>query len=560
METDNSKKASKKYKNILEYLQDEDTEFYGAIQNCCLEFLFNPKGKTGITFLMPHYKKNSEYRNKIIDYSYGLDEEKTSAENMIKSLVIPQNINMLENFKSNSEGIVNSLGQKLLIDLESKSNNFVKLKSGAVLETNKKFRDNSKSNLNIYYICGGEVPTDSPEADLKHFQQTSISSRKKKTKENENFKNKKSEKKMKEELNYDRELRKEIAVEVENTYIIDRVNARKQRSGKSRNIYLIKVLSLVNYLKEYCSNEAKKEILEERIIPMLTFENVDFYVIFEPFGNLGEYLVPSEIIKTWYDYQPEFNIKNVLEYIDEFMNNSQMTIFTKYFQIINRIDSVERENILVNKIPRSSAEQVCELYKKFIAGNSIGNISNVLPESLHSYYKNNPLNKALHDELRFKIGNKFKDIENSYNFDIGRFKEALYTISSYYSDTNLILLNQNTLKRSLAPVEKINEIKMFVSSMYFLYFPLSSKGYAEIEKEFELLEYPSPNGDGIYYPSNVSFIKKFNTAKSNANQETVNKSNANMAMNLLKNLSGQIAVDPKLLSELENLSLGKSSK
>lgn len=543
-------------------MEDYDFELYSLIEKFCLEYLFNLKGKPGITFLLPPVS-NKEYRKKLFSYANGDEDQKTIAEDMIKSLIINDNIKTPEMFRAKSDDIPNMLGQIIQVDNKKTTFNTIRLEGGAKLEPDKTFALLcKKNNLNIFLLLKGEIPLDAPPAKYKYVK--SKTSSRKKPKETDQ-KDGKTDLFSIEQKKTNSTIRRKIATEVENKYISDSVIHGRIRMVN--NAYISAVLSLVNYIYKYCTQDIISGVLVSRIIPMISFENIDFYIIFEPFtrdynpdGSINlNYLVPYDIIFGWSRIKPPFDHKKTIDLIDKLMSGKNPAIFSSPLSVINAIEPF-RQSIMTGH-GRESTTKINQVYNGVLSKNAVDDVKDLFSPDFHRYFSENPGRKLLLDEIRYRSNLMFSMLGSSPMFDVGMYRDIIMEISDYFSSGKIKLLDPSTLKYSVDPSNKIREIRSFVNSIYFIYFPLSSSAYSSISEQYDISEEPSPDANALWIPINICHTKEFfNKKSSGKSAEKETKANAMIAAKLLREFreSNLINIDDELLHSLESIAMNSN--
>lgn len=558
-------RVAKGYLRILDYVEDVDPELSTAINNCCANFLFNPSGKTGLTFLMP--VRGGAFRKKLLKLSLGDSEDRACASDMISCLVIPDYIASVDDFKGKYDDIPNSLGRILEIDLMKSGGNYITLKSGAVVKYDTRFRDASKKgNLHVF-IVDGEVALDTPEAKFR-YTRTSRTSRRKNTQKEEESVSKKAKE---EEKNFRvaRQLRVKIAVETEALFKLNYKNGARVagevvlENGKKdyryaiKNVYLERVLSLVNYVLDYCSEETIQHVFFGKMLPLISYENIDFYLFIEPGNANGRYLIPTEIIERWYKSSPSFSMSKTLKRLDKYVKEYNSRLNKSFEKVTDAVDDI-RDGVLksLRCSPKEIAEIIFKQYEYLIKNNTIkgreDTIGNVFPEPLLRHYREFPHKKIMEDELRFTVHCMFEDLDkSSFNVDSDLddiINKIISRTKDYSSKNSIRLLSPDALEGFIQPQEKVNDMLRFLNSSYFMYLPMSEANLETFRDRYTALNSPSFMGDGIWIP------RSFSKAKFQCNRELdpethkgEKKQRTHTAIEVLKEIGKD---DPELIEQL----------
>jgi hypothetical protein len=138
------------YCKITVYLQHNAPLLHENIQDLCLFGLFNARGNSGVTFLLPDVKTQGK-----IDKLVGTDAQE--AVNMITACVLPVYMSDISDFNSQKDDIPNKMGHKLPIKGVTSSS--VELSNGAKITRDSKFKSLYKTSNIAVFLIDGEVPT-----------------------------------------------------------------------------------------------------------------------------------------------------------------------------------------------------------------------------------------------------------------------------------------------------------------------------------------------------------------------------------------------------------------
>lgn len=539
------------YSNIFEYLEDVNPELAEVYRENCLEWLFNPKSRAGVTLLMPTRTSNPEFWQSLVEETDGLDADKQSLiTKQLTSLVIFDNLSSPDVFKSKADDIPNGNRQHIEVDLANSTSNTIRFKCGASATMDNNFRSAcKKKNINVYILSDGGIPIDGPPAKFTHVSGYAGGRRRRQVDENETRRTSSVWGDDGETVNADsRLLRNRITQETENIYVMDQVQRTQAKKSKNvRNIYVVKVLSLINFILGNCSEQVIKDILISRMFPLLSFENIDFYFFVEPGKNTGKYLVPTDLIKRWYSAgSTTFDIPFVVKQIEELFNRGLVNAacISNRLALQDNIDSVTRETLINSSQGRELAGAVNAQYTLLIERNQIGNLGNVYPDEAIRYFRSVPERKIYQDELRYVSARIFADLESGVTFDRNQFESLRQIIERGMTDrlsvSALRLLNPNTLKFALDPVDKIKEIQAFINSLYFMFMPLTQADLVEFKKTYVCIDRPSPDGEGLWVPTDkrVAAAKSYDHAN-DFGDKVGYTDEATRALTILQNLKAR---------------------
>ena len=470
-----SKKNSKSPK-LLDYIERVDSDLYNIISDLCLENIFIPKiGTPGLTFLLPIDKK---FRSQLFELcnSNNLEDADTAVK-MISALLITDLLKTPADFMEKRDDIPNTLGQRL--EIEGIKGLSILIKPGLEIKIDDRFKDNSKINkLAVWTLNNGGININGPEASLKYIKKN---------------KTKNGEKESHVENGTDNlnNIRMQIANNVEDDY-------KKIMSNnlQYRDVFLETTLSLISFMlkNEYC-----KELLINKIIPLLSFDKTDFYILFEPYKTTGPYLISYRILNDWINERKIVKFKNVLDDINNLLNNTKdnkALIYSNAQGALNVIN--EKRNKLINTkmAPQNMVANIKKIYEELFK-------SNIFPQDLIDFYSNSSY-KLFEDEFRFVIYQQFNRLESNYgySFDENEFKKILNFIYDYTNGPYLKPIIFKETKNLIPSSEKVAEIKIFINSTHFFYIPISFKTMEAYPHEFVL------NKPGPYDTSSIFNISK----------------------------------------------------
>ncbi len=452
------KKRPQKYCSIFNWIKDNDDDFATVMSDLCLDRVASVSYNTpSVTFLMP----KGELRKKIM--TAALSEKPEDAVDMITSLVIPYWFPTLKSFtKSPPELIGNKLGFMFPEISESSDD---KIKFGKILTikpTSSKFVPMDKYKIYIWEIADGEPPSNVNK--LITAKNYVIPKMPKKTGGADGTPK---------STILNPTYRFMFAKKVEHLALED---LRKNHT----NIYLQVVTYLLNIL-----NSKTYYNLFLKIRPIVDFDPViTFYLLVEPYKNTEEYLISSDVF-TEKVFERALKSHNIFNYsVTEFINvmNKQLPgeclCFNNSLELIDAINKI-RFNILNNDQVRAIPDTILNLYNKLQTNNEINidNIvlTNVLPDSLYLYYKNNEYKKLWEDEFRFVVGEYLYSIkmEPEYKTKKHMFLNLCELIRNIIPGNNYVselsIMNTTEYVLSTCLKDKIKMMQYFVNSPDFLY-------------------------------------------------------------------------------------------
>jgi hypothetical protein len=152
------KNQVKKFCSISKYIQQNDKEFYQALDDLCLFGLFRPRGN-GVTFMYP----DKDYRKKIVKEAYSDSPE--SAVEMVRNLVL---LDFLPNHLDfDKKTIATALHKKLEVESAEKDHVTLKSKHKIVKET-KFITLRNNDPVALYLLTGkGILPVSTERVDTR---------------------------------------------------------------------------------------------------------------------------------------------------------------------------------------------------------------------------------------------------------------------------------------------------------------------------------------------------------------------------------------------------------
>ncbi len=507
--------ASKNFKTfcrIIDYIDSIDAELAELLRGTCADMsLGSLKGKPGITFLMPMDKA---YRKKIADLAYSDKiEDANKACDMLNALIIRDVFKSTSDWNQKRDDIPNSILPPQHVEIESANAKEVVFKSGAKAVLDEGFKDSSKnSRLAVWKLVSGEIPVTSDKPAKLKYRKTGKGQKLGGYDVTQNMAN---------------NIRFKIAVAVENIYMMDQIQksvnqgysgagheygfAHKSIPQKRRNVYLEYTMSLVNYIMSH-----DEHLLYNKVLPLISFQKIDFYNLLQPHtykADDSQYLVPTMVINDWWGSNAPFDLQAVINQVGQKLANppSQYRSYKIYSDRIGLMREINNIRLaLINETngkPRESVEAVIRVYKKLEETNAIGGYDNVFPPGLADHYRAEPSLKLAEDELRYLTYLQFESLERDPSFDHNKFVIIVNMIGEYMNvltsderEHTVKLLNRYTMKYLIQPREKVEEIKIFLSSTHFLFTPLTQQDMGALSKEYSsTITRPDPdNLSGIW--------------------------------------------------------------
>ena len=476
--------------SIPRYLEVADKEFLELVEAVCASgSLTASRGRPGTTLLIPQDKA---YRKKIADLAYSDKvEDANKASDMINALIFRGIYKSPSDWVAQKDDIPNSIYPPQHVDIDSATGKEIVFKSGARAVVDTDFKDSSrKSNLSVWKLMSGEIPvtTDKP-AKLKYAKmqkgKTGGYAVSNMVTQGERF---------------------NIAIAVENAY---RLHELQRRSGASlgntrRDVYLEYTLSLVNYIMNVRKDT---DLLYDKVLPMLSFDKIDFYLLIEPHKFSGNYLLDDILVHEWWlQKSSSVDCKQIMKQVESMLTRgSGALIYTNRAAILDKVSEIRQKLCgQIDSRPRACVDEIAKEYDSFEKSNSINGLQNIYPAGIAAYYANEPGLKMIHDELRYLTYGAFKRMEQDPTFDDGRYNdivnmigECLHAASSVDRAGAHKLLNKNSIRYLISPTEKIEEIKIFVYSTMFMYVPMTETEAMNLAQKHSVSR-PDPNNIVVF--------------------------------------------------------------
>ncbi len=468
-------KQVKTYCRILDYVETIDPDLARLISGLCVDVVLgSTRGKPGITFLLPTDKAFREKLEKLT-YSEKIEDVNKAAD-MLNALIIRDIFKTAAEWKSRE--VVNSLLPYQVVEVANTTAKEVTFKSGAKAVLDEKFVCR-RDNLAVWTLTG-EIPvtTDKPaQSPRKSKGKTGAYEINSAADQNERFK---------------------IALAVENAYVLSRLQPGH------RDVYLEHSLSLIDYIMNVRRDEA---LMYEKVLPMISFDKMDFYFLVEPHRASGTYLLDDALIHEWWVQRVnrQCQPRVVMAAVEKMLQaGTGALVYTNREKILDQIDMARRQlGPIIESRPKSSIEFIAKYYAELATSNTILSAGPVYPAPLAAFYAQEPGLKMLHDELRFLAFGRFCMLESNA-FDIGAFHsltnmigECLHASTADEREKQRKLLNKNALMYLISPAEVVQEIKTFVFSTMFMFIPMTCQEANELKQKHSITR-PDPTKITIF--------------------------------------------------------------
>ncbi len=481
----------KTYSDLSDYLYNEDPDMSDVFRDINMESILQTRGKSGVTLLRP---VDDSFRRKLINGALGDPDERKTTVMHVGALVLPLNLKSAEDFNLNRNMLRNEIRQ--VVEISSVKNGIITFANGSTAVRNNSFKDSSKeNNINVYDLKGNGLPIDAPAA--KRAERTVGGSRRSATRGGYEI----------EQSRASKDLRFNIAVQVENMYANDRL------SGNRSNSFIEITYSLVYFILTRLGDDARNNIFLNKLAPLISYQEIDFYLFIEPHATHqeDEYLVPTSVIAEWWREHTDngvvgYSVRKIQTIIDGVISKQKSDAAAVYagekirLNILHEIQAMR--DAVIDDGARYAVNSVIAQYKTFCETNSIGRIHNVLPSGLANRYRENPVRKMMEDELRYVTYKLFRRF-NSGDFVKDTYKEVLGMIGNYMhgkpTESSLRLLNPKKIEFSVDAGAHIGETCSFVQSTNYMFISLTKAESQYVNKElYGSTERPDKESENIW--------------------------------------------------------------
>jgi hypothetical protein len=469
---------------ISDFLEATDPEYADLLKGTCANLNLNTKGKPGLTLLIA--PPGSDLRKKITKLAYSSDyKEVQQACDMLNAMILRVPLKTASDWNANSGNIPNSIFPSQHVEIVSAKGDEIKFKSGAVAELNKKFKDSSKrQNLAVWDLKSGEIPvtSDKPaKAAVKGKNGAYIgSAREAKTSDAVVAIIHQAEKEFLDLL-----VNPKPGRLIGNVSSMTRVGgcgpygAYKPLNKLPRDPFLELTLSLVQF-----AHEKRRDELYDWIIPHISFNKVDPYLILQPYVPPSKRFLQDEFINDWINYCKDNVIK--FQAAIDCVNSCLMShhdsswLYTDRMKIIQYVDDKRVEAIRSFSGSGTWFGILQAMYRDMHLDGD--DTSKMFPEALMAHYAENPKLKMFEDEARYITTVFFNDAMKESNVeDRLQIAEHAFKWMEEKSPLNdLVILNQDLVNNQLLNAAMADKRISFIKSTYFMFIPLSSRDMKNI--------------------------------------------------------------------------------
>lgn len=453
------KAKPKAYCSIISYLEDNYPDFAEVVNRLCLNGpLSSTKGKNGLTVIIP----TAKHIKKITDLAYSDDVDKVhNAADMILAMCFRDSYKMGKEWETKE--VHNLIFPSQVVTVTGSTGSEVTFEGGAKAKIDSKFIDSSrKLNLSVWQMQDGEIAVTKDKA--------AIIKSAKKIKGNRGAKRGAYDETALDQLG----VRSNIALVVENMFLFNDYQKKLKQEINNENCLLSHALSLVKFIME-----RDRELFYGKVLPMLTYSFIDFYILLEPHKiPTSDFLIPDPIIDDWWSDKRTHTkldiVATVKEINGEISKGTERCLFytdrQKMFELID--GNRKKLNEVLGSSPREVLNEMYKIYTELQDDNTINKEGPILPESLHEFYRTNKGLKLLHDELRYLTHNIFDRSETNHDLNImfNMIAEVLHE-----GEASTKLLKRESLKNMISPNQKIEEIKIFTNSTMFMFVTMTEQ-------------------------------------------------------------------------------------
>lgn len=495
-----SKQAVKTYCKILDYVDATDPELADVIRGLCTEMsLTSLKGKPGITFLMPVDKA---FRDKLFKLAQSPSiEDANKATDMINAIIIRDIIKTPSDFSTKRDNIPNALYPAQQIEISKVEGNKVVFKSGATAVIDEKFMASNRNERLAVWKLTGELPvtTDKPAKLIpKSATRGKVGAA---------------------EGDQNSFVAQAAAIRVQ---AVEKAEAGYVQFNEAQCLMTRMYMSLVDFI---LNERSDLHCVKTKLIPVMSFDRSDLYILFEPGKSAGGHLVDDSVIIEWWA-QHEARVQRVkpgtiVGQLQAILNDKSSVpsalLYTDRQAVLSATESL-RAGLLEPSRSRSIVDNIREIYAALENSNTISGVGPVYPQELLDYYRANPGLKMLHDELRFSVIN---DLGSKRELSIVDKSSIFNAIRAHTASFGEQRKHHKILpahfKSLIQPIEHYHVIKLFVNSVMFMYIPLTQADYHVLPTKQSATR-PTPGAEILYNP--VHIIQEKLLAKTGASEET----------------------------------------
>lgn len=290
---------------------------------------------------------------------------------------------------------------------------------------------------------------------------------------------------------------------VQNQYIVENSARGSLKLDPMSNPYTLATLSLLKFLNEI---DRYKEVFHDALC-VVSFDNIDLYLLLEPFANASEPLIDEAAINEWYEAcrsekfsvsaeQASITYNMILKALKESHPPARCFGSKERSEVVDLIDE-QRRSLKNDKklIGRDCANKVIDSYRLLLS------TSRAFTTRVSKVYRENQFLKLSHDELRYVTFKMFCDLEcgefSAYEFGLIVNLIAQQQAKSWKDEKDLstaLIINPKCIMLQIAPENRIAAVRQFVCSTMFFYIPVPDVEYSKMKT----VSRPNPSKYTIY--------------------------------------------------------------
>jgi hypothetical protein len=464
----------KTFCRISDYIESADPEFAELLKGTCSILNLNTKGKPGLTLLVPQDKA---YRKKIADLAYSASpKDAQTACDMLNALIIKDVFKTGADWMTKKANIPNSVFPNQHVEVDSASGKEVKFKSGAKAVIDEKFIDSSKrNNLSVWHLVSGEIPvtTDKPSKPVIRGKKGAYAGGADPVDENQQLLINLVTKLESEYLHLLKDPAPGRNIGNVSKYITGGSYGNfKPLTALERDPFLEVTLSLVQFAKkEY------PDILYNWILPHISFNKIDVYLILQPYAKFRRFL-PPVFVQDWLKYCTNTTIKfqEAIDCVNTCLNThkDKSLLYSDRLKAMELIDETRRSTF-EGGFTREKFRVAAMIYMDFMK--EVDSLANLFPEELMNYYREHQELKMAEDELRYVTNIMFeKGLKEFNTLDRMNGAQDIFRWISEHSENNsTVLFNEAILASTIFSQGAMEQRIDFIKSTFYMFLPLTAR-------------------------------------------------------------------------------------
>ncbi len=454
--------------SLHDYVEKVDAELGEALRQTCVHMTLNSlKGKKGVTFFRP---ADSKVKNAIYQkISSGVIADMQEAIDTLNAMIFRIHAKTPADLLSQKGETYNSLNPPQLVEIkgEVKVGDVmgIEFANGAKAIPDSAFKT-TKPNVAAWILVSGSLPTTGGKIAERPAKGSAFA---KVPVKKGSYQPDQAE---------SSNIRFQIMIAIENDFKQDQICRRScgYIGQYKRDVFLEYALSL--WYAVYQSNPA----LAKDLLGLVSYDKTDIYFLLEPHkpSSESDYLIPDEIVRSWWSSPRSVNISMVSNLItEELKNSTEGSLFSSNrLGLIDAVNDMREEIVLecrdnARLYPQKIYSHFIDFYKKGTV-----NGENIYGGRLNELYMRDPEMKLIHDELRYLVSGWFRKLTCAPELDVVCLEDCFNKIGDFLhargEERKRIcrLVNPDrTNKPTISPEEICRSIKAFVCSSAFGYVP-----------------------------------------------------------------------------------------